>query len=97
MSKKSMNAFQELMYRQQERKNNNDIFKIMLTISMYTLHDRYGFGNKRLERYMDHVNETLDFINDGYITMNDICEVLRDECEIEVQNRHRITPFKEKK
>lgn len=94
MSKKNMSAFAELMMRQQENKQNNEVFKVMLTIAMYTLHDKYGFGNKRLERFMDHVNETLDYINDDYITMNDIQEVLKDECQIEVQNRHRVTPFR---
>lgn len=47
-----------------------------LGLCIETLHDEFGFGDKRVKRFADRVNEKLDSINAGYISFDDIIENL---------------------
>ena len=52
---------------------------IINLIPLLVLRDKFGFGSKRLERYLDHYSEMLDAFNKGYISLKDIEKVLEDE------------------
>lgn len=47
-----------------------------LGLTMQVLHDEFGFGDKRLKRYGQRVNDNLDCINADYVTFADILENL---------------------
>lgn len=59
-------------------------FKLMLGIPVMVLHDKYGFGKKRLPEFMDHVMELYDSFNRGYLTLDDIVECLEKETGIKL-------------
>lgn len=54
-------------------------FTAMLAIPMLVMRDRYGFGRKRLEKFMDEVFEVYDSFNNDYLTLDDMHKALKDE------------------
>jgi hypothetical protein len=51
---------------------------------MTILHDKFGFGTKRLERFLHEYKELLDSHDKGYISANDLNTVLNDEVGLRV-------------
>jgi len=47
-----------------------------LGLTMQVLHDEFGFGDARLKRFGQRVEENLDCINADYVTFDDILENL---------------------
>jgi hypothetical protein len=58
--------------------------KAAMLLTLTVLHDKYGFGTKRLERFLDEYKELLDSYNRGYITPDDLNGILQDEVGIKV-------------
>lgn len=80
------NAFKRGLVQQQ--KSNALItatYKAHLTMALYTLHKDFGFGNKRLEKFIEEFNKTLECYNGDYVSYKDLAELLKDECGIGVQ------------
>ena len=46
--------------------------EVILNASYLVLHDRFGFGEKRLQEYQNLVEKQLDCILSGYITLEDL-------------------------
>lgn len=59
-------------------------FKQMMLIPLMVLRDKYGYGAKRLEEFIDNVADMLDSYNRGYLDLNDIEQTLKEETGIEV-------------
>mgnify|MGYP003377461175 CR=1 FL=1 len=60
--------------------------KANLIVSLMVLHDKFGFGQKRCERFIDEYRKQLDAYNEGYIeSVKDFEGVLKDEMGIEIQ------------
>lgn len=60
--------------------------KANMLISLMVLHDYFGFGQKRLERFMNEFHKQLEAYNSGHIeTVQDFEDVLWDECGIRVE------------
>lgn len=49
----------------------------LFSACILTLHDKEGFGKKRLNRFLENVNETFVDIGNGLITIDDV----KKECE----------------
>lgn len=59
--------------------------KANMIISLMVLHDKFGYGEKRLNKFIDEYQKQLDAYNSGYVeSVEDFRAVLRDECGIEV-------------
>lgn len=59
--------------------------KAHLLLTLMVLHDKYGFGEKRLNRFMDEYKKQLDAYNEGYVeSVKDFEAVLWEECGIKV-------------
>lgn len=43
-----------------------------LALSLETLHDEFGFGDKRLNQFKDRLERKLDCINNDYVKWEDI-------------------------
>lgn len=54
-------------------------FTAMLAIPMLVMRDKYGFGKKRLEKFMDEVFEVYNSFNNDYLTLDDMRQALKDE------------------
>ena len=48
------------------------------------LHDKFGFGKQRLEKFMGEVTDTFDSIYHEYITFEDIKRTVYDELGIDI-------------
>lgn len=59
-------------------------FKQMMLLPLMVLRDKYGYGAKRLEEFIDNVADMLDSYNRGYLDLNDIEQTLKEETGIEV-------------
>lgn len=53
--------------------------KVNMLITLTVLHDKFGFGEKRLDRFENEYINLLDSFNKGYITIDDLNEVLDKE------------------
>lgn len=59
-------------------------FKQMMLLPLMVLRDKYGYGAKRLEEFIDNVADMLDSYNRGYLDLDDIEKTLEDETGIKV-------------
>lgn len=51
---------------------------------MTILHDKFGFGEKRLKKFMEHYTDILDSYSKGYVSMQDLNDTLHEETGIKV-------------
>ena len=58
--------------------------KVNMLLTMTVLHDKFGFGAKRMERFLKEYKELLDSYEKGYISPNDLNEVLWEEVGMKV-------------
>ena len=60
--------------------------KANLIISLMVLHDKFGYGEKRLSKFLDEYNKQLEAYNEGYVeSVSDFTTVLKEECGIEIK------------
>ena len=56
-----------------------------MIISLMVLHDKFGYGEKRLNKFIDEYQKQLDAYNSGYVErVSDFTTVLKEECGIEL-------------
>ena len=69
----------------------NAAWKVNMLISLMVLHDKFGYGRQRLERFMDEYAMQLDAYNTGHIeSVKDFEQVLKDECGIEIERVKQV-------
>ncbi len=51
------------------------------------LHDKFGFGPVRCERFTDAVLDLYDSFEKGYVTLDDIHGTLKEECGITIERK----------
>lgn len=56
--------------------------RLLTALVFLVLHDKFGFGEKRLKRFDDCITEKMKDILDGYLTAKDIFEWFEDELGI---------------
>lgn len=57
-------------------------FELMVGLPCLVLHDKWGFGKQRLERFVWQCMDLLNAFNDGYLTVEDIHQALKDDCGV---------------
>ena len=57
---------------------------IMAVIPLMILRDKYGFGTKRLVRWMRYFTETIDALFKKYVTVEDMARIIHEETGIDV-------------
>ena len=69
----------------EERRKIIDIAVCQYTCAVaIVLRDKLGFGQTRLLRVLEQINETFDSIDRGYISVDDIVKVISEETGIEL-------------
>lgn len=68
---------------QMRKEASNRSIKIMSYFPMWVLRTKFGFGRKRIERYMKEFNELMDSYTKDYVSLADIVEALKDEVGVE--------------
>ena len=61
-----------------------DTFTMM---SVAVLHDEFGFGEKRCQRYMDGINKAAEYIVDGLATWPDYISAIKEEIGLDLRIR----------
>lgn len=59
-------------------------FMAMLSLPLITLHDKFGFGKQRLEKFADGVLEEWKCFDEGYVTIDDLKKILERETGIKI-------------
>lgn len=60
-------------------------FFLMLSIPITVLHDKWGFGKVRCERFIDQVLDLYDSFNKDYVTLDDLEKCLWEEAGIKLE------------
>ncbi len=59
--------------------------RFMLIVLASVLTDKYGFGKVKVQQVMKSIIDRADSINQGYIDLSDLEQILKDEYGIEVR------------
>lgn len=66
------------------KNNMTDTFVVLLA---YTLHCKFGYGRKRLERVIEAFDFQAECLSDDYCTWEDQIKVLQSECGLDLEIR----------
>ena len=61
-----------------------DAVDAIAIIATLTLHDEFGFGEKRVKQFNERFNLKCDCINEGFTTWQEQIEILRNECNLKL-------------
>ena len=60
-------------------------YAIILLLSV--MHDKHGYGKKRLARVLNQLDNLADSVSEGYVKLEDLRHMIEDECGIIIMNR----------
>lgn len=73
-------------YRIMEEETKKESIKItteaLAIATAMALRDKFGFGEVRLKRVIHYITENFEMINEGYVNLKDMKEILLKECKI---------------
>lgn len=67
-----------------KRELTDEAVKNAFAIFLIVMHDKWGFGMKRLNRLFKHICDLSEQVGDGYISTAEIKKILRDEMGINI-------------
>lgn len=70
------------------------LIELMLGLPIMILHDKHGWGKTRNSRLVDDVMNLYDSYEKGYLTLEDVREVLWEEAETRVQRVDKSVTWK---
>lgn len=84
-----------------KRQSNTDLLieeslKNIRLIAYQILHDKFGFGNKRITRVDNTIEEYLKAAADGGMSTEQLQHFLKEKCDIDVKEEANIVPFRER-
>lgn len=59
-----------------------------MAVPIIVLRDEFGFGAKRLEKFIDATYELYDSIDQKYLNLEDIVETIKEETGVEIIRRN---------
>ena len=65
------------------KKVSREAFDRTVVLSLLVLRDNWGFGEVRMERFMDQLSELIEDVSEGRLSMMDITKTLEDELGLE--------------
>lgn len=60
-----------------------EAFERMMVLSLLVLRDEWGFGEVRMDRFIDQLSTLVEDVSVGRLSMDDITATLEDELGIE--------------
>lgn len=64
-------------------------FGMMLYTVAIVLRDKYGFGKKRLDVFVDYVLDQFESIQQNYVSFEDLREAILAETGVEIERKMR--------
>ena len=71
-------------YRKGREESLLEATKFSLAVPLMVLRDEFGFGEKRLSKFVDGCWELYDSIDKEYLDIQDILKVLKEEVNLEI-------------
>lgn len=65
----------------------NQTTDTLMVLLAATLHDEFGFGEKRVQRAIDRFNFKAECLGDEYVTWQDMIENIKEELNIQLSIR----------
>jgi len=62
----------------------NRSMQCILVFAVATLHDEFGFGQKRCQQFIDRFNTKASCLTEDYITWEEQCKIIEEEIGIHV-------------
>lgn len=87
---KSQITHQNAVKRKHESELLEGSFHIALLLSVMALRDKFDFGTKRLETFLDKVQDLLDSYDRGYMSVTDMVQIIKDETGIEMMDMDKL-------
>lgn len=75
----------EEMKRQSVADAVRELIELTIGLPAMALRDEKGWGKKRLEWFADAVMARYDSYDKGYFTLQDVRDMLKDECNFQIQ------------
>lgn len=60
----------------------NEALKMLLPIPVVVLHDKFGFGKIRLDRFLHYFFGWVNGIQDGSVSLQELMQICQDEAGI---------------
>ena len=84
-----------------KRKSNTDIlieesFQNIRLIAYQILHDKFGFGQKRIVRVEQTIDEYLNTVSNGGMSTAQLQYFMKEKCKIDVREQANMVPFRER-
>lgn len=93
---------QELLSIQQKAKQKSNADKLIeessanIRLIIYQiLHDKFGFGQKRIIRVENTIDEYLNTVSSGKMTAGELQYYMKEKCKIDVKEEVNKVPFRE--
>lgn len=77
------------------QKEVNIMQDITMAILAMQLRDIYGFGSKRVKKVLEGINDTVEDMNNGVISADDVFSVVEDE--LKLTSRREDVDYNKKK
>ena len=72
----------------------NQTIDTVIILMAATLHDEFGFGEKRVQRAIDRFDLKAECLSDGYCTWQDQIDIIKEEIGIELGIRYNNSDVK---
>lgn len=71
------------------RKSSERAFVAMLGLPLITLRDKFDFERESLERFTDELLEEYKCFDQGYVRLDELKQIIRDETGIEIPGQQK--------
>lgn len=61
--------------------------QLSMAVPIMVLRDEFGFGKKRIEKFVDAYMELYNAIDEGYLNLDDIIKTVNEETSVEIVKR----------
>lgn len=62
---------------------------LSMAVPMMVLRDEFGFGEKRIDKFIAAYIKLYDGIDEGYLDLNDIIKTINEETGVKIVERNR--------
>jgi len=58
--------------------------EVIASAFLINLHDKYGFGKKRMVALLESIGNTMDSVREGKVTVEDLVQICKEEFGIDI-------------
>ena len=76
--------FAKVMYKKGAQDAVRQTTNARTIIALWVLHDKFGFGKKRLSQFLEEQNAFTDTLNAKLVSQEETLEALKTECQVTI-------------